>query len=158
MQDSSKYRVIDRKKFAVIMVVLLSAVSVGVWVSLDHLAEYAKQLEELALTEPVNGAQTLTEVMRNVAILNWVVLSSVAALVIWHGWKGWRTASMPPTGSWILEGQRTWAGESAKRIASFTIVVGALLVVLAVGSSLILWGMGDTLIDQTLKQGRTRSG
>ena len=34
MQDSAEYRVVDRKKFAVILVVLLSIVSVGVWVSL----------------------------------------------------------------------------------------------------------------------------
>jgi hypothetical protein len=52
---------------------------------------------------------------------------------------------MPPKGSWILEGQRIWTGESAVRVAQFTIVVGALLAVLAVVSSLILWSLGDTL-------------
>ena len=52
---------------------------------------------------------------------------------------------MPPTGSWILEGQRTWTGEPAIRIAKFTIVVGALLGVLAVASSLTLLSLGDTV-------------
>jgi hypothetical protein len=48
MQDSSEYRVIDHKKFAVLMMVLLSVVAVAVWVDLDQLAEYLEQLEELA--------------------------------------------------------------------------------------------------------------
>jgi len=151
MQDSAEYRVIDRKKFAVVMAVLLSVVAVGVWVSLDHLAEYAEKLEELAAAEPLEAAATLTRLMRTLAILNGIVLSLLAILIIWHGWRGWRTASMPPKGSWILAGQRTWTGKSAMRIAQFTITVGALLGVLALVSSLILWSLGDTLRDQTWK-------
>lgn len=156
MQDLSNYKVVDRKKFAVIMVALLSAVSIGVWVSLDRLAEYATQLRELVLADPAHGAQVVTSVMRVVAMANGVVLSSFATLIIWHGWKGWRTASMPPKGSWILEGQRTWSGEPARRIAMFTVVVGVLLAVLAVASSLTLWDMSDMLINQTLKRAGNR--
>lgn len=151
MQDSTQYRVIDRKKFAVVMVVLLSIVAVGVWVSLDHLAEYAEQLENLAATETAEAAATLTQLLRTVAILNGVVLSSLAILISWHGRRGWRAESMPPKGSWILEGQRTWTGESAVRIAKFTIAVGALLGVLGVTSSLVLWSLGDTVLGQTSK-------
>ncbi len=145
MQDSAEYRVMDRKKFAVIVAVLLSVVAVGVWVGLDRLAEYAGQLEELAAAEPLEAAATLTQLLRTLAVLSGIVLSLLAILVIWHGCRGWRTASMPPKGSWILEGQRTWTGESAVRIAQFTITVGALLGVLAVVGSLILWSLGDTL-------------
>jgi len=131
------------------MAVLLGVVAIGVWVSLDRLAEYAEQLEELAAAEPLEAAATLTQLLRTLAILNGMVLSSLAILIIWHGWRGWRTASMPPKGSWILEGQRTWTGRSAVRIVQFTITVGALLGVLAVVSSLILWNLGDTLSDRT---------
>ncbi len=145
MQDSTEYRVMNRKKFAVFMVVMLSVVAVSVWVSLDHLAEYTKKLEELAAAEPLEAAGTLTQLLRTLAILNGMVLSLLAMLIVWHGWRGWRTASMPPKGSWILEGQRTWTGESAVRIAQFTITVGALLGVLAVVSSLMLWNLGDRL-------------
>jgi len=157
MQDSAEYRVIDRKKFAVIMVVLLSIVVVGVWVSLDRLAEYAEKMEALAAAEPLEAAASLTQLARTLAILNGIVLSSLATLIIWHGRRGWRTASVPPKGSWILEGQPTWTGESAVRIAQATIVIGALLVVLAVASSLILWNLGDTFIDQTSKGAYIRS-
>jgi uncharacterized membrane protein (DUF485 family) len=149
MQNSAEYRVIDRKTFAVVMAVLLSVVAISVWVGLDRLAGYAKQLQELAATEPLKAAATFTQLLRTLAILNGIVLSLLTILIIWHGWRGWRTASMPPKGSWILEGQRTWTGESAVRIAQFTITVGALLGVLAVVSSLILWSLGDTLRDQT---------
>ncbi len=143
MQDSTEYRVVDRKKFAVVMAVVLSVAAVAVWVGLDRLAEYSKQLEELAEAEPREAAAILTQLMRTLAILNGAVLSSLAILVMWHGWRGWRTASMPPKGSWILQGQRIWTGKSAVRIARFTITVGGLLGVLAVISSLILWSLGD---------------
>lgn len=146
MQESARYKVIDRKKFAVVMVILLSFVAVGVWVSLDYFAEYAERLEELAVTAPAEAAATATKLMRTLAMLNGLVLGSLTTAIIWHGWSGWRTESMPPTGSWILEGQRTWSGESAVRIAKFTIVVGALLGVLGVASSLVLWSLGNTVL------------
>ena len=142
MQDSNEYRVIQRRTFAVVMAVLLSVVAVGVWVSLDRFAGYARQLEELATTEPLEAAARRLQLARTVAVLNGFVLSSLALLIIWHGWRGWRTASMPPKGSWILEGQRTWTGDSAVRIARFTITVGAFLGVLAAFSTLALWGLG----------------
>lgn len=158
MHASAKYRVIDRKKFAVAMVVLLSAASVGTWVSLDRTADFAARLAEVVRADPIQGARTVTQVMRFVAILNGIVLSSFAALIIRQGWKGWLTASMPPAGSWVLEGQRTWAGEPAKRIAKFTVVIGALLLILALATSWTLWGMSDTLIDQIFKQSRAPNG
>lgn len=151
MQNSANYKVINRKKFAVIMIVLVSIVAVGVWVSLDRLAEYGEELKELALTEPVGAAATIRELTRTLAILNGIVLSSLAVLIIWHGWRGWRSEFMPPRGSWILEGQRTWTAESAVRIAKFKVAAGVLLAALAVASSLILWGLSDTGEDQISK-------
>ena len=145
MQDSSKYKVIGRRKFALIMAVLLSILTAGVWLGLDRIAEYAKHLEELAVAEPIEAAATITQLMRTLAILNGIVLSLLAILIVWHGWRGLRTASMPPEGSWIVEGKRTWSGEPAVRIARFTVTAGALLGVLAVASSVILWRLGDTL-------------
>jgi magnesium-transporting ATPase (P-type) len=148
MQDSSEYKVIDRRKFAAVMVVLVGIVSVGVWLSLDCLAEYTNQLQKLSEEEPLKAAEAFTQLMRSFAILNGMVLSSFATIVIWHGWRSWRTASIPPRGSWILEGQQTWTGESAERIARFTMVAGVLLAVMAVASSLFLWGIGDTFPGQ----------
>ena len=143
--DMSTYRVFDRKKYAVIMAILLSVVAVGVWVGMDRVAEYAKQLEELAATDPTEAAATLTQLLQTLAILNAIVMSSLAIGVIWRAWRGWQTASMPPRGSWILEGQRTWTGEPAIRVAKFTIAVGLLLWGLAVVGSLVLWSLGDSL-------------
>ena len=42
-----------------------------------------------------------------------------------------------------------WTGEPAVRIAKFKIAVGVLLGMLGVGSSVILWSLGDTMVDQT---------
>ena len=141
----------DRKRFAVVMVVLVSIVAVGVWISLDRIAEYAKQLENLAVTDPAAAAATATQLMRTLAILNGLVLGSLTVMIIWHGWSGWRAEAMPPPGSWILAGQRTWTGESAVRVAKFKIVVGALLGVLAVASSLTLWNLGERVVDAASK-------
>ena len=145
MQDSGRYKVIGRTKFTLVMAILISMVAVGVWLGLDRLAEYTKQLEGLAVAEPAEAAATLTQLLRTLAILNGIVLSLLTLWIIRHGRRGWRTASMPPEGSWIVEGQRTWSGEPAVRIARFTVTMGALLGVLAVASSVILWRLGDTL-------------
>ena len=141
--DLSAYRIFDRKKFVVIMAVLLGLVAAGVWVGLDRLADYAKQLEELTVTDPGKAASIVTQQLRMLAVLNGILLTVLAVLIIWQGLKGLRTASVPPKGSWILEGQRIWTGQPAVRIAKFTITVGVLLVVLAVVGSLILWRIGN---------------
>ena len=141
--DLSTYRIFDRKKFAVIMAILLSVVAVGVWVGMDRLADYGKQLEELMATDPVKAAAIVTQQLRMLAVLNGILLAALALLIIRHGLRGLRTASMPPKGSWILEGQRIWTGQSAVRIAKFKITLGALLVVIAVISSVILWRIGN---------------
>lgn len=141
--DLSEYRIYNRKKFVVIMAILISVVAVGVWVGLDHFAVYVKQLEELTETEPAKAAAMIKQRVRLVAVLNGILLAVFAGLIIWHGLKGLRSASMPPRGSWILEGQRIWTGESAVRIAKFTITMGAVLAVLALVSSLTLWRIGD---------------
>ena len=151
MQDSGDYRVLDRKKFALIMAVLLGVLSVGVWLGLDRLAEYAAGLEELVATAPAKAGAILTRQLRFLAVLNGIVLSLLALLIIWHGSRGWRTVSMPPKGSWILEGPPIWTGPAAVRIAQFTITAGILLGVLAVIGSVMLWRVGDTLRDQTWK-------
>lgn len=156
MEKPAYYRVINRKKFAVIMVILVSVIAVGVWVSLDRLAEYGKELEELAVTEPIKAAATMKKLTRTLAVLNGIVLSSLAILIIWDGWRGWRSEAIPPKGSWILEGQRTWTGKSAVRIAKFKIAAGVLLGVLGVASSLILWRLGDTGDDQISKSAYIR--
>jgi hypothetical protein len=149
MQDSADYRVFNRKAFVVIMVILLSLLTVGTWTGLNRLADYSEKLEARIAANPAEAEAILTQLLQTIAIINGLVLSLFAALIIWHGSKGWRTASMPPKGSWILEGQRTWSGESAVRVAKFTIAIGAILAVLAVMSSWMLWGMGDTFLDQT---------
>ena len=97
--DLSAYRIFDRKKFVVIMAVLLGVVAVGVWVGLDRLAEYVKQLEELTATDPAKAAAIITQQPRMLAVLNGILLAVLAALIIWHGLRGLRTASMPPKGS-----------------------------------------------------------
>ncbi len=128
-----------------LMVVLLTVVAVGAWFTLDGVAEYTDKLKELATTEPNVAAAMISQLLKTISVVNGVFLLILTVLIIQHGLRGWRTAAMPPRGSWILAGQRTWSGEPAIRIAQFTITVGALLGGLAVISSVILWNLGDTL-------------
>jgi hypothetical protein len=146
MRDASDYRVTSRKTFVIVMVIRLIPFSVGVWIGLDHLAEYGERENELAAEGPVEAGAILSRLSRTLAILNVIVLSSLAMLIIWHGSRWWRTAMMPPKGAWILEGQRTWSGDPAVRIAKFTVLAGVMLAVLGVAGSVVLWDLGDMFI------------
>ena len=148
MQAQNTHRVMSRKKAAFIVAVFLSILTLGVWHGLNWVDDSFQRLQELTTAEPVAGGEALSKWLRNLAVVNGIVLSLLAALVIWHGWRGMKTESMPPKGSWILEGQRVWTGLSAMRIAKFTIAVGLLLGLLAVISCLIIWRFGDTVSDQ----------
>ena len=144
-QDLRSYRVFSRKKFALIMAVIMGVVAVGVWIGLDHLAAYARELDELVVADPEKGAEIVRQQLRRLAILNGMFLTALAGLIIRHGSRGLQTASMPPKGSWVLEGQRIWTGLPATRIARFTIAVGAILLVLALASSLVLWRIAEEM-------------
>ena len=108
--DLSAYRIFDRKKFVVIMAVLLSVVAVGVWVGLDRLSDYAKQLEELTATDPAKAAAIVTQQLRMLAVLNAILLGVLAVLIIWHGLRGLRTASMLPRGRGYWKGNASGPG------------------------------------------------
>ncbi|AGA91630.1 hypothetical protein Thimo_2938 [Thioflavicoccus mobilis 8321] len=149
MGRSAEYKVLSRKTFTVTLAILLSLVAVITRVGLDQLAAYEEQLERLAAAKPVAAAEILSRLLRAFVVLNGAVLAGLTTWIIWHGWRGWRTESMPPKGSWIIEGQRTWTGRAAVRIARFIIAMGGLLGVLAVASSVILWRLADSLGHQT---------
>ncbi len=149
MQESAQYRVIDRKRFVLVMVVILSVIAPVAWIGLDHFADYTQRLQNLAETDPAKAAAAATQLVRKLAVINALLMCSLTAIIIWYGLRSWRAKSMPPPGSWILEGQRTWSGESAVRIAKFAIAVGALLGILAVAGSAILWSLSATFANAT---------
>ena len=146
----------SRKKFAVVMIVLLGVAAIAVWIGLDYVAGYVGQMEEPAAADPAAATAATSKLMRIVAIANGVVLSAFALLIVWHGRRGLRSESMPPTGSWILQGQRTWSGKPAVRIAKFTIAVGVILGVLGIASSSVLWSLGESVMDRAAKGTYTR--
>ncbi len=145
MHEPTQYRILARHHFVIAMIALICPLAVGVWLGLDQLDSYLAKLEQLAATAPNEAGLKLKQFGESIAIANAVVLTLFAALIIRHGWRGWQSQAMPPRGSWIIEGQRTWAGEHAVRIAQFTVAVGVILMILGVASSALLWDLGRSI-------------
>ena len=151
MTKPVEYREFSRKKFSVLMAVLVCIFGAGTWMTLDSLAAYMAELENLAEIDPACAAEKTSRLLRILAGFNGILLLSLSVLILVHGWRGRRTATMPPRGSWILAGQRTWSGEAAVRIAGFTIVAGILLGVLALASSATLWYLSAGFADKSVE-------
>jgi len=137
----NSHRVLSRPKAAAFVVVLLAVVAALLWLAMDWIDAYQRYMSGLQASSPELAVTVLANHLRLFSILQAVPLWLFAAYLAWHAHKGIRTESMPPLGSWIVEGQRIRTGRQAVRIAQFLIVLAALLAIAAVAAAVLLWNI-----------------
>ncbi len=143
--NQETYRVLSRAKAALIGSLLLAAATVSAWFVIQKMRASTADLGVLLDQSPEQAAQ---EIVRRIRIYAWLYGGSLFAIATWIAWIAMRiirTARMPPPGSWIVEGQRTWEGDAAiKRGRYLGYFVGA-LALLAVGLFLMLWTLAGSI-------------
>jgi hypothetical protein len=139
MMQRNAYRVLTRKQAVLLLLALLALGLLATWLGTQWMDALSRRQSELLAKDPQQAALALADQLRIMAAGNGVLLVACAGLLVWYGVKGLRTASMPPLGSWIIEGQRIRTGPEALTMARLSIALGLLLVVLAGTGALILW-------------------
>ena len=144
MVDLTKYRVLNRKQAAALIVVVVVVGALILWYGTGWVDGFSERMSELIAADPDKAAAELAKQLRIVSVLNGIFSFALALFMSWYGFRGIRTESMPPVGSWVMEGQRRIrTGPGAVMISKVMVAAGVLVALLGVASSLVLWQLAD---------------
>jgi len=139
------YRVVPRARAAAIGIALFAAAAIVVWFAIRWMN--ASALEFGRLFEQTPG-QAALEIVRRLRLYAWLYGGSLLGIAAWIAWMAARiirTQRLPPPGSWIVEGQRTWEGDAALRRGKILRLVSAALALMAGALFVTLWRLAGTI-------------
>ena len=139
------YRVVPRATAAGIGIGLFAAAAIVVWFAIRWMNASTVEFERLFEQTPEQAA---LEIVRRLRMYAWLYGGSLLAIAAWIAWMAARiirTQRMPPPGSWIVEGQRTWEGTAAVKRGRILRIVAAALALLAGGLFVTLWRLAGTI-------------
>lgn len=143
--NQQPYRVMSRATAAWIGAVLLAVAALVVWLLIQKMRASSLEFGALYDQSPADAA---IEIVRRVHRLAWIYGGSLLAIAAWLGWmasRAIRARCMPPPGSWIIEGQRTWVGDAALRRGRILLASAGVLALIALGFFGALWRLAATI-------------
>ena len=140
-ESAQLYRTISRKTAIALLVVVIGLSALAVWLGLGWVQTYSEQMSRLLENDPNRARVKLIHDLKIVAVTTGVILWALAAYLFAYGLKSLKTQSMPPLNSWVFEGQRIRTGADAIFHAKAMIVISAILLVLGVVATTMLWHM-----------------
>ena len=144
--NQEPYRVLPRSKAIGLGILLLAASCVVVWFTIRWMNASTDATARLFEQTPEQAA---TEIVRRLRLYAWLYGGSLLGIATWIAWMALRiirTARMPPPGSWIVEGQRTWEGGAAIKRGRCLAYFAGVLALLAVGLFVTLWMLAGTIV------------
>jgi len=144
--NQEPYRVLPRARAAWIGIPLLAAVAVIVWFVIRGMRASTADVGALLDQSP---GQAAVEVVRRVRMYAWLYGGSLLGIAVWIAWMASLvigTAKMPPPGSWIIEGQRTYEGSEAVRRGKILMILAGVLALLAGGLFATLWRLAGSIM------------
>ena len=145
IDDAHRYRVLSRSTAMAVFGVVLTLGALLVWAGMAWIRSYGNGLSILQAISPDEAAFKLARDLKTFAIIALIGLLVLSGSVVWYGARALRSQSIPPTGSWIVEGQLVRTGREA-RTAAWVLIGFALLVALgAFALAAIVWALAGTL-------------
>jgi hypothetical protein len=139
------YRVISRATAAWIGAALVALAALVVWYLIQKMRAASLEFGALFDQSPVGAAR---EIVRRLHFYAWVYGGSLLAIAAWLAWiavRAIRSQSMPPPGSWIIEGQRTHVGDPALRRGRILLYSALAFALIAVGLFVSLWRLAASI-------------
>ena len=145
IHQDSVYRVVSRRAMLAVLVTGFCGGILALWLSMESLNVYSAWVTELVYSDPERAIIELTADLKLMAAFHGVPIWIAAALLFSYGYRGIQTRSMPPVGSWVVEGQRIRTGSEAVLVAKLMVGAAAVLALLVAGTSLLIWTLADEL-------------
>ena len=143
--DYGSYRIVSRRAAIASMFLIGCLGGITVWFGLSWVELYSDQISGLIESNPDQARVKTIRDLRVLAVGIGVSMCALAALIFRYGIKGLRTQSMPPRGSWVIEGQRVRTGPDAEFYAKLLLVMSVLLFLLGIVSTTLLWVVSTSI-------------
>lgn len=142
--ETSEYRIIPRRRAVFFAVLLLLVLASVVWIATGWVEDYERYITELQAVSREEALSVLRNHVRIFALGQAAPIWVLACFLIWQSYRAIGTQSLPPLGSWIIEGQRIRSGTAAVRIAWLTIALAVLLVTASTGTAIVTWNLAES--------------
>jgi hypothetical protein len=139
VDPAAQYRVISRARLALIAVPVIAVGALVVWSAPDLVEVYTERFLDVDNLPAEQALEVLAQQLKIIAIAQLVPLVAFSGFVIWYSRQAIRTRSLPPVGSWVLEGQRIRTGSDAIRVARILIALATAMVVVGAAAALFMW-------------------
>ena len=147
--DETDYRVFARAHAAALVVAIAALGALAIWLGTGWIESYAEQMGTLFDREPDLARAMLVRDLRVVAVVTAVLMALMAGWLCRYSARSMRTRVMPPPGSWIVEGQRTWTDDAAVRRAQLLLAASAVVLLLGLVAAAMMWRLPSVLLGGT---------
>ena len=129
--NRAEYRVMSKSAAFVLIAVLASIGGGATWLTIGWIESRSREL----LDAPDWMLDSLqSQIAAHVTTLAWLLAGPVIALaayIAWYGYRGIVSRSLPPTGSWIIEGQQVRRGPGAVKASILLIALSVVMALIA---------------------------
>jgi hypothetical protein len=129
--SSDGYRVISRREAARWLLACAVVCAIAIPILLRLADFYAGDLQALARKDTPRALAQARVAIQFVLLSVAALSAAMGACLMWYGYRAARTATLPPPGSWILEGRPVFTGRKAAAIARLYLAAG--LAIIGVG-------------------------
>ena len=133
------HRVVSRRAAALGLAITAGCLVLMAWGGLVWSETYLERMAALVASDPEQARLRVARDLRLFAVFQGLTLWGAAALLVRYGYRGLRTASMPPPGAWVLEGQRVLTGPRAVVAAKVLCLLAGVVALLALVVGALIW-------------------
>jgi hypothetical protein len=145
MTGTEGYKVVSRPMAITIAAIALAIGAALVWAGMVGVESYGERISVLQAISPEEAATQLARDLRVLAIAFLIVLGGLSGVLGWYCRRALRSQSMPPIGSWIVQGQYVRHGNEARAAAWVLLALAGMLGIAALLSAWLLWRLAATI-------------
>jgi hypothetical protein len=141
----TRYRVLTRLQASLIIGTILAAGTVIVWLGNQWIEAYLDRIAALQRSNPQAALAAMATHLKILAVIQILPLAAFSVFMIWYCRRVIETRSLPPTGAWIIEGQRIRTGAGAVRNARILLALTCLVTVIGALAAVYVYYVATSL-------------
>ena len=145
MSDTREFRVLKRSTAMLLIASVLAAAAVLVWACMLWIDSYGDRMVILNAMSPEQAAAELASDLRTFAVVLFALMLALSGFLVWYGLRILRSRSLPPAGTWIIEGQHIRRGREAATAAWVLLVFAGLVALFAFVTAALVWSLAATV-------------
>jgi hypothetical protein len=142
------YRVMTRLQAFLILGAIVTVGAVAVWLGSAWIDASLARMEDLQRSSPNEAVETMISHLKLLALVQLPPLIAFCAFMVWYCRRAIATQSLPPAGSWIVEGQRIRTGASAVRNARIALALTGVIAIAGILAAVYVYAIATSLQDR----------